>query len=402
VLRSLVNPPVVLPLRIYWLVYCSLFSVKKKKETAMPRTPNYEGDRDSAEYCAMLFDTKSSWTAEEFEAEGIAAPGRELRKSLVIAYLGQFGWHVRIMNGGARFDGVRLPKVEPEPYLKELSTADEDYFYYPPQAKHLQSLIMQRQPVLTWGDAGCGKTSTVKRLAVDALGAQPVEMSLNGETSLDEFLGSYHMKSGDTVRYNGAALKAMVEKQPLIINELDVAVPEVLFCLQKVLERGEALFPQFCDEYGEPLSVNPWADHSDGRPSSFTVLATANTMGRGDASGMYRGTNLLNEAFLDRFWIFNFDYPPADEEAKILVKRVGVSTLQARCIAQVADLARRAFREGQQLGSSFSIRKSLRWAEAVARLDCNMKEGFQLAVMEAASPEDRAVLEEIYQRVTSE
>ena len=244
----------------------------------------------------------------------------------------------------------------------------------------------------------------MERLAREVLGNDgPLySMSLNGNVSVDDFLGAKTLNGGNIEHLAGPALRAMQRRRPLIINELDAATPEVLFWFQQVLEGKEVLLSQVSDERGEPLRINPRAEDDKGQPSAFTILATANTLGRGDATGMYRGTSPLNEAFLDRFWVINMDYPPPKEEAKILMRRAGVSAWQAQRMAQVAGLARNAFREGQQLGSSFSVRKSMRWAQAVASFGYQMKEGFQLAVLESASHEDRSVLEEIYQRVTSD
>lgn len=159
-------------------------------------------------------------------------------------------------------------------------------------------------PVLITGPTGCGKTYPIINLAAEnGRKISPVNIThLTDETTL---IGGIRIKDGTTYFEEGPVIKAMREGSILLLDELDLALPENIMCLQTILD-GSGYFIKQTGEYVMPAR-------------GFTVFATGNTKGLGDETGVYIGTNILNEAFLERFILtFDFDYMSSDDEFKVL------------------------------------------------------------------------------------
>lgn len=160
-------------------------------------------------------------------------------------------------------------------------------------------------PVLINGPTGCGKTYPVMQLCKEKnIKIFPISIThLSDENTL---IGSIRIKDGTTYFEEGPVISAMREGGVLLLDELDLAVPENIMCLQSIID-GKGFFIKQTSEFIE---------HSPG----FTIIATANTKGLGDDTGTYIGTNILNEAFLERFIInFEADYMDSTNEKKILL-----------------------------------------------------------------------------------
>jgi cobaltochelatase CobS len=216
--------------------------------------------------------------------------------------------------------------------------------------------------------------------------------------SIDDFFGSKELINGNTVISPTEPLRAMQARRPLIIDELDAGTPEVLFCLQGVAAKEPVPLTMNTGDGCERVVLNPWYTE-DERPSTFRLCATANTLGRGDTSGLYRGTHVLNSAFLNRWAVLNLDYPPPQEEQKVLVKRFAIHPKTAERIVNVAFMARKAAKEAGDIIAPISVRNTLAWAEYMTMLGLNSREAFCLAVLENALPEDQEFFCETFQRV---
>ena len=160
-------------------------------------------------------------------------------------------------------------------------------------------------PVYITGLSGNGKTFMIEQ-ACAALGRELIRVNITKRTDETDLIGSYELIDGNTVRREGPVITAMRRGAVLLLDETDLGTEDLL-CLQPILE-GK---PYFDKKTGE--IVHPAA--------GFNIIATANTKGKGSDDGRFIGTNVLNEAFLERFAItIEQEYPPAKTERTILEK----------------------------------------------------------------------------------
>jgi MoxR-like ATPase len=201
----------------------------------------------------------------------------------------------------------------------------------------LKNIIKSRifYPIYITGLSGNGKTMMIEQVCA-SLGRELVRVNITKRTDESDLIGSYELIDGSTVRREGPVLTAMRRGAVLLLDECDLGTEDIL-CLQPILE-GK---PYFDKKTGEV--VHPAA--------GFTVLATANTKGKGSDDGRFIGTNILNEAFLERFAVtVEQDYPPANTERKILEKNfaeLGIddSVFIERLITW-AEVIRKSFNDG--------------------------------------------------------
>lgn len=195
-------------------------------------------------------------------------------------------------------------------------------------------------PIFITGDSGNGKTFQVEQ-ACAMESREYLRVNITEETDEDDLLGGFRLKHGETVFELGPVPIAMLRGAVLLLDEVDLAGPKVM-CLQPVLE-------------GRPLTLKKLGI-TVAPAKGFTVIATANTKGRGNESGRFVGTNLLNEAFLERFPItLEQQYPGIAIEKKILAKTYTLLTsqtptseqlLQFETLAKWADAIRATYLEG--------------------------------------------------------
>ena len=171
----------------------------------------------------------------------------------------------------------------------------------------IRKIIKSKQfhPVFITGLSGNGKTFQVEQAcAIEKV--EHIRINITLETDEDDLIGGFRLKNGETVFELGPIPVAMLRGCPITIDEIDLASPKVM-CLQPVLE-------------GRPLTIKKLGITIAPKPG-FTVFATANTKGRGSDDGRFVGTNLLNEAFLERFPItVEQAYPSINVEKKILLR----------------------------------------------------------------------------------
>jgi MoxR-like ATPase len=156
------------------------------------------------------------------------------------------------------------------------------------------------------------------------------------ETDEDDLIGGFRLVNGETVWHNGPVIEALERGAVLLLDEVDLASNKIL-CLQSVLE-GKGVFLKKTGRYVEPKA-------------GFNIIATANTKGKGSDDGRFIGTNVLNEAFLERFALtFEQEYPTPSTETKILLRvaaAVGKHD-EEFCVnlANWADIIRKTFADG--------------------------------------------------------
>ena len=185
-------------------------------------------------------------------------------------------------------------------------------------------------PIFITGLSGNGKTMSVEQ-ACAAAKRELIRVNITIETDEDDLIGGFRLVDGDTVWHNGPVLEALERGAVLLLDEIDLASNKIL-CLQSVLE-GKGVFLKKIGKY-----VNP--------SKGFTVIATANTKGKGYEDGRFVGTNILNEAFLERFPVtFEQDYPSATIETKILLN-AGCEQEFADNLVKWAGIIRKTFFDG--------------------------------------------------------
>ena len=237
------------------------------------------------------------------------------------------------------------PEVEakPQPMTNTSDTSslipkvDPNYVQFG-NHKDIDTIIKSKQfyPAYISGPTGNGKSTTVEQAC--AKNKRPlIRVNLNMMTDEDQLIGSKTLVDGNVQVVEGPIIIAMRNGIPLLLDEIDAGSANTLLCLQPILE-GKPFYFKLKNELIYPAP-------------GFTVFATANTKGKGSEDGRYIGTNVLNEAFLERFAVtFNQAYPSASVERKIvlnLMKSYGCEDADfAETLVKWADAIRRTFEDG--------------------------------------------------------
>jgi len=199
--------------------------------------------------------------------------------------------------------------------------------------KIIQSKIFY--PTFITGLSGNGKTFSVEQ-ACAQLGRELIRVNITIETDEDDLIGGFRLVDGATVWHDGPVIQALNRGAILLLDEIDLASNKIL-CLQSILE-GKGIFLKKIGKFIQPKA-------------GFNVIATANTKGKGSDDGRFIGTNVLNEAFLERFPVtFEQDYPAPSLETKILTNvsdSVGVEDADfCKRLVDWADIIRKTFYDG--------------------------------------------------------
>ena len=201
----------------------------------------------------------------------------------------------------------------------------------------LVKVIQSRKfyPVFETGESGTGKTYMTEQ-ACAKLKREFIRVNITVETDEDDLLGHYALIDGNTVWQDGPVVIAMERGAVLLLDEIDLASNKVM-CLQPILE-GKGVYLKKVNRMVKPAN-------------GFTVVATANTKGKGSEDGRFVFTNILNEAFLERFPItMEVGYPTAQTEKKIVNKvldSLGVSDTDfSEKLVNWANAIRKTFYDG--------------------------------------------------------
>ena len=216
-------------------------------------------------------------------------------------------------------------------------------------------------PVFITGLSGNGKTMAVTQACAE-LKKELIRVNITIETDEDDLLGGYRLKDGQTVWQNGPVIEAMERGAVLLLDEIDLASNKIM-CLQPILE-GSGVFVK---------KINKWVKPKDG----FNVVATANTKGQGSEDGKFIGTNVLNEAFLERFPVtFEQQYPSAKVEEKIVAQKLVSAGKKddkfAHNLVTWADVIRKTYNDGG-VDEIISTRRLVHIAEAYGIFKNKMK-----------------------------
>jgi hypothetical protein len=202
-------------------------------------------------------------------------------------------------------DTFAAPAVNPVREEKSYIPARDKNFVAFGNFSDLKKVIQSKQfyPVFITGLSGNGKTFGVEQSCAQ-LKRELIRVNITIETDEDDLIGGFRLQDGNTVWHNGPVIEALERGAVLLLDEIDLASNKIM-CLQSVLE-GTGVFLKKIGKYVRPAE-------------GFTVIATANTKGKGSDDGRFIGTNVLNEAFLERFPItFEQEYPSEKTEIKII------------------------------------------------------------------------------------
>ncbi len=227
----------------------------------------------------------------------------------------------------------------------------------------VKSIIKSKMfyPVFITGLSGNGKTMGVTQACAENK-RELIRVNITIETDEDDLLGGYRLKDGQTVWQNGPVIEAMERGAVLLLDEIDLASNKIM-CLQPILE-GSGVFVKKINRFVKPAH-------------GFNVVATANTKGQGSDDGKFIGTNVLNEAFLERFPItFEQSYPKPAVEEKILVntlKSAGKSDKDfCKKLVTWADVIRKTYFDGG-VDEIISTRRLVHVIQAYAIFNKKMK-----------------------------
>ncbi len=288
------------------------------------------------------------------EEAGLKEPNQNFLSKLRVGRnqfsIANYGQALQIMPQAKWGDRYRKPKVVGDARVVQHETAikkvDEAVSFVPsPDPNYIKAgyfaeivKIMQAGmfiPTFVTGLSGMGKTKEVFEAAAKSK-RELIRVNITIETDEDDLLGHYTLKDGETVWEDGPVIVAMERGAILLLDEIDLASNKIM-CLQPVLEGGDIFLKKI------NRLVNP--------APGFNIIATANTKGKGSDDGRFIGTNILNEAFLDRFPItFEQNYPNASTEKKIVAKILSNYEVKddefVDHLVQWTDVIRRTFDDG--------------------------------------------------------
>ena len=216
-------------------------------------------------------------------------------------------------------------------------------------------------PTFVTGLSGNGKTFMIEQVCAK-LKKECIRVNLTIETDEDDLLGGFRLVNGETVFHKGPVVDAMERGAVLLLDEIDLASNKIL-CLQPVLE-GKGVYLK---------KINQWVKPAKG----FNVLATANTKGKGSETGAFVGTQILNEAFLERFAItIEQDYATPSNEKKILLGHMAefdkIDDEFATKLTFWADAIRKTYMDGG-IDEIISTRRLVHIVKAYSIFDDRMK-----------------------------
>ena len=227
----------------------------------------------------------------------------------------------------------------------------------------VRSIIKSKQfyPIFITGLSGNGKTFSVIQACAESK-REMIRVNITIETDEDDLLGGYRLKDGHTVWQNGPVIEAMERGAVLLLDEIDLASNKIM-CLQPILE-GNGVYVKKINKFVKPAK-------------GFNVVATANTKGQGSDDGKFIGTNILNEAFLERFPVtFEQKYPTTNTEQKILNNTLALSgkkdTQYVEKLSTWADVIRKTYFDGG-VDEIISTRRLVHIVQAYAIFGNKMK-----------------------------
>ena len=243
------------------------------------------------------------------------------------------------------------------------------------------------------GHYGSGKTSLPLQVAT-RLNWPVVSADGSEEFNVEDLIGRPDLQNGSMSYLYGPLALAMKHGFVFIFNEIDSVPPGRLTAIHDVLE-------------GRPLVIHANSGEVVKPHPNFRFIATGNSLGSGDTTGLYQGVNVLNIAFMDRFRLVNVSYPETDVEMAILEKRASEIPEPIReKMVRVANEIRRLFIGGSNVDSTLTITMSTRalcrWADLTIdyrNAENPLEYALRLSLTDKAEPEQKLAIEELARSV---
>ncbi|MEL7028952.1 MAG: cobaltochelatase subunit CobS [Pseudomonadota bacterium] len=289
---------------------------------------------------------------------------------------------------------LRVPAFsEPNEYVPDL---DESYRFDPPTTRAILAGFAHNRRVMIQGYHGTGKSTHVEQVAA-RLNWPCVRVNLDSHVSRIDMVGKDAIVLQDgqqvTAFKEGVLPWALQRPVALCFDEYDAGRPDVMFVIQRVLEAQGKL--TLLDQ-NKVIRPHPF----------FRLFATTNTIGLGDTTGLYHGTQQINQGQMDRWSIVvTLNYLAHDEEEKIVLAKLptystreGKQTISA--MVRVADLTRNAFINGD-ISTVMSPRTVITWAENADILG-DIGFAFRVTFLNKCDELERPTVAEFYQRAFGE
>lgn len=266
--------------------------------------------------------------------------------------------------------------------------ADSAFRFVPEVVRAILMGFAHNRRVYVHGPHGSGKSSHIEQVAA-RLNWPCIRVNLDGHITRADLIGRdmVVLRDGQQVTefVPGILVWALERPVALVFDEYDAGRPDVMFVIQRLLESQGRL--TLLDQ-NRVITPHP----------AFRLFATANTAGQGDASGLYAGTQALNQAQMDRWHVVaELGYLPAAQEQAIVQARVpALAADQVQRMVTLAGLCRQAFRQGD-LSSLVSLRTLVTWGENTGLLN-DSAEAFRLAFLNRCDETERPLVAECYQR----
>lgn len=246
----------------------------------------------------------------------------------------------------------------------------------------LELAIKQGFPSLLIGETGVGKTYLIRNIA-ESHGKHLVRVSLNGEVGVNELLGKWLVKSGSTYWQDGVLIDAMRHGKWILMDEINAALPEVLFCMNALLDDSKSL--TLAEKDGE--NVTPHAD--------FRLFASMNPPDE------YAGTKEMNKALLSRFSIVISmrEYSPA-VELDIIKIQTGIDDYTGRIMIDVAN-AIRGLKRKKKIWYTCSVRDVVSWGRLLKSDGVSLGDGFVFAILNKAHIDEHKIISDCVSSATN-
>lgn len=275
---------------------------------------------------------------------------------------------------------VKNMNVETDGFTENLVPSKDPLFVPFNQFGDLKQIISSKMfyPIFITGLSGNGKTFSVEQACAQA-NRSVIRVNFTRETDEDDLIGGFRLVNGETKFFKGPVIKAMEMGAVLLLDEIDLGSDKIM-CLQSIIE-GKGYFVKKTGEFIKPKH-------------GFNIVATANTKGKGSMDGRFIGTNIMNEAFLERFPItVEQVYPSVSIEKKILGKLFDSLQIQdeefVTMLCNWAEIIRSTFNDGGvdevistrrlvHIGKAYSIFKDRNKAieMCINRFDEDTKQSF--------------------------